>query len=196
MSLNLNLGKYNRRKSIPVEVGNVVVGGNSPIAVQSMTNTDTSDIAKTYKQILDLAKAGSEIVRVTIDRDDSAKAIPYIKEKLLKANCNVPIIGDFHYIGHSLLKKFPDCAKTLDKYRINPGNVGFKEKKDTQFSSMIETAIKHNKPVRIGVNWGSLDQELLSKLMDENSKLKKPEESESVTKKALVKSPLDSAKRA
>ena len=106
MSLNLNLGKYNRRKSIPVEVGNVVVGGNSPIAVQSMTNTDTSDIAKTYKQILDLAKAGSEIVRVTIDRDDSAKAIPYIKEKLLKANCNVPIIGDFHYIGHSLLKKF------------------------------------------------------------------------------------------
>ena len=196
MSLNQNLGNLNRRKSIPVKVGNIIVGGNSPIIIQSMTNTDTADIDSTYKQILDLSNAGSEIVRVTVDREDSAKSLPYIKEKLLKVGCNVPIVGDFHYIGHSLLKKFPDCAKTLDKYRINPGNVGFKEKKDIQFSSMIEEAIKNNKPVRIGVNWGSLDQDLLSDLMDENSKLKKPLDAESVTKKALIVSALASAKRA
>ena len=196
MSLNLNLGDYKRRNSIPVKIGNISVGGSNPIIVQSMTNTDTADINKTYRQILDLAKAGSEIVRVTVDRDDSAKAISYIKEKLLKANCNVPIVGDFHYIGHTLLKKFPDCAKMLDKYRINPGNVGFKEKKDIQFSSMIEVAAKNNKPVRIGVNWGSLDQELLSNLMDENSKLKKPLDSENVMRKALKLSALESAKRA
>ena len=185
-----------RRKSIPVKVGNIIVGGDSPIIIQSMTNTDTADIDSTYKQILDLSNAGSEIVRVTVDREDSAKSLPYFKEKLLKVGCNVPIVGDFHYIGHSLLKKFPDCAKTLDKYRINPGNVGFKEKKDIQFSSMIEEAIKNNKPVRIGVNWGSLDQDLLSNLMDENSKLKKPLDAESVTKKALIVSALASAKRA
>ena len=196
MSLNLNLGDYKRRNSIPVKIGNISVGGSNPIIVQSMTNTDTADINKTYRQILDLAKAGSEIVRVTVDRDDSAKAFSYIKEKLLKANCNVPIVGDFHYIGHTLLKKFPDCAKMLDKYRINPGNVGFKEKKDIQFSSMIEVAAKNNKPVRIGVNWGSLDQELLSNLMDENSKLKKPLDSEHVMRKALKLSALESAKRA
>ena len=196
MSLNLNLGDYKRRNSIPVKIGDIFIGGSHPIAVQSMTNTDTADISTTFKQIIDLAKAGSEIVRVTVDRDDSAKAIPYIKEKLLKANCNVPIVGDFHYIGHSLLNKFPDCAKILDKYRINPGNVGFKEKKDIQFSSMIEVAAKNNKPVRIGVNWGSLDQDLLSNLMDENSKLKKPLDAESVTKKALIVSALASAKRA
>ena len=196
MSLNQNLGNLNRRKSIPVKVGNIIVGGDSPIIIQSMTNTDTADIDSTYKQILDLSNAGSEIVRVTVDREDSAKSLPYIKEKLLKVGCNVPIVGDFHYIGHSLLKKFPDCAKTLDKYRINPGNVGFKEKKDIQFSSMIEEAIKNNKPVRIGVNWGSLDQDLLSDLMDENSKLKKPLDAESVTKKALIVSALASAKRA
>ena len=196
MSLNLNLGDYKRRNSIPVKIGDIFIGGSHPIAVQSMTNTDTADISTTFKQIIDLANAGSEIVRVTVDRDDSAKAIPYIKEKLLKANCNVPIVGDFHYIGHSLLNKFPDCAKILDKYRINPGNVGFKEKKDIQFSSMIEVAAKNNKPVRIGVNWGSLDQDLLSNLMDENSKLKKPLDAESVTKKALIVSALESAKRA
>ena len=143
MSLNLNLGDYKRRNSIPVKIGDIFIGGSHPIAVQSMTNTDTADISTTFKQIIDLANAGSEIVRVTVDRDDSAKAIPYIKEKLLKANCNVPIVGDFHYIGHSLLNKFPDCAKILDKYRINPGNVGFKEKKDIQFSSMIEVAAKN-----------------------------------------------------
>ena len=137
MSLNLNLGDYKRRNSVPVKIGDVSVGGSFPIAVQSMTNTDTADIKATSKQIIDLSKAGSEIVRVTVDRDDSAKAIPYIKEKLLKANCNVPIVGDFHYIGHTLLDKFPDSAKLLDKYRINPGNVGFKEKKDIQFSSMF-----------------------------------------------------------
>ena len=196
MSLNLNLGDYKRRNSIPVKIGNISIGGLNPIVVQSMTNTDTADVNATYKQILDLANAGSEIVRVTVDREASAKAIPYIKEKLLKNKCNVPIVGDFHYIGHSLLNKFPDCAKTLDKYRINPGNVGFREKKDIQFSSMIKVAVKNNKPVRIGVNWGSLDQELLSNLMDKNSKLKKPLDAESVTKKALIVSALASAKKA
>ena len=196
MSLNLNLGEYKRRNTIPVKVGNISIGGLNPIVIQSMTNTDTADVNATYKQILDLANAGSEIVRVTVDREESAKAIPYIKEKLLKKKCNVPIVGDFHYIGHSLLNKFPDCAKTLDKYRINPGNVGFREKKDIQFSSMIKVAVKNNKPVRIGVNWGSLDQELLSNLMDKNSKLKKPLDAESVTKKALIVSALASAKKA
>tara|TARA_B100000427_G_scaffold8217_1_gene7364 strand:+ start:1233 stop:2471 length:1239 start_codon:yes stop_codon:yes gene_type:complete len=196
MSLNLNLGDYKRRKSIPVRVGNLIIGGNNPIVVQSMTNTDTADIKKTSKQIIDLAKAGSEIVRITVDRDDSAKAVSYIKEEILKAGCNVPIVGDFHYVGHKLLNKFPDCAKALDKYRINPGNVGFKEKKDIQFSSMIETAAKNNKPVRIGVNWGSLDQELLADLMDKNSKLKKPLDADNVTKQALIESALNSAKRA
>ena len=196
MTLNLNLGAYKRRKSIPVKIGNVTIGGSNPIVVQSMTNTDTADIKKTSQQIIDLAKAGSEIVRITVDRDDSAKAVSYIKDEVLKANCNVPIVGDFHYVGHKLLNKFPDCAKALDKYRINPGNVGFKEKKDIQFSSMIETAAKNNKPVRIGVNWGSLDQELLSSLMDKNSKLKKPLDADKVTKKALIVSALDNAKRA
>ena len=196
MSLNLNLGDYKRRNSIPVKIGNISIGGLNPIVIQSKTNTDTADVNATYKQILDLANAGSEIVRVTVDREASAKAIPYIKEKLLKNKCNVPIVGDFHYIGHSLLNKFPDCAKTLDKYRINPGNVGFREKKDIQFSSMIKVAVKNNKPVRIGVNWGSLDQELLSNLMDKNSKLKKPLDAESVTKKALIVSALASAKKA
>ena len=196
MSLNLNLGDYKRRNTIPVKIGNISIGGLNPIVIQSMTNTDTADVNATYKQILDLANAGSEIVRVTVDREASAKAIPYIKEKLLKKKCNVPIVGDFHYIGHSLLNKFPDCAKTLDKYRINPGNVGFREKKDIQFSSMIQVAVKNNKPVRIGVNWGSLDQELLSNLMDKNSKLKKPLDAESVTKKALIVSALASAKKA
>ena len=196
MSLNLNLGDYKRRLSVPVKIGNISIGGSNPIVVQSMTNTDTADVDLTYKQVLDLAKAGSEIVRITVDREESAKAVPYIKEKLLKANCDVPIVGDFHYIGHSLLKKFPECAKTLDKYRINPGNVGFKEKKDIQFSSMIEEAVRNNKPVRIGVNWGSLDQELLSNLMDKNSKLKKPLDADAVTKNALIISALESAKRA
>ena len=196
MSLNLNLREYKRRHSIPVKVGNVIIGGTNPIIVQSMTNTDTADVKKTAKQIIDLANAGSEIVRVTVDRDDSAKAVSTIKDEVLKANCNVPIVGDFHYVGHKLLNKFPDCAKALDKYRINPGNVGFKEKKDIQFSYMIETAAKNNKPVRIGVNWGSLDQELLSNLMDENSKLKKPLDADSVTKQALIASALNNAKRA
>ena len=196
MSLNLNLGDYKRRLSVPVKIGNISIGGSNPIVVQSMTNTDTADVDLTYKQVLYFSKAGSEIVRITVDREESAKAVPYIKEKLLKANCDVPIVGDFHYIGHSLLKKFPECAKTLDKYRINPGNVGFKEKKDIQFSSMIEEAVRNNKPVRIGVNWGSLDQELLSNLMDKNSKLKKPLDADAVTKNALIISALESAKRA
>ena len=196
MSLNLNLGDYKRRKSIPVKVGNLTIGGNNPIVVQSMTNTDTADIKKTSKQIIDLANAGSEIVRITVDRDDSAKAVSYIKDEIIKADCNVPIVGDFHYVGHQLLNKFPDCAKALDKYRINPGNVGFKEYKEIQFSSLMETAAKNNKPIRIGVNWGSLDQELLADLMDKNSKLKKPLDADSVTKQALIESALNSAARA
>src|SRR3954470_1099406 len=151
-----------RRVSVAVQVGDVTVGGDAPIVVQSMTNTDTADIAGTAAQVAALALAGSEIVRITVDRDESAAAVPHIKEKLLKQGVDVPIVGDFHYIGHKLLADHPACAEALDKYRINPGNVGFKDKKDRQFSAIVETAIKHGKPVRIGANWGSLDQELLT----------------------------------
>src|SRR6201999_787444 len=163
-----------RRKSVPVNVGHVKVGGGAPVVVQSMTNTDTADVAGTAKQVADLARAGSEIVRITVDRDEAAAAVPHIKERLLKMNVDVPIVGDFHYIGHKLLADHPACAEALDKYRINPGNVGFREKRDRQFGSIIEMAIKYGKPVRIGVNWGSLDQELLTSLMDENAKAADP----------------------
>ena len=159
------------RRSVPVQVGNVTVGGGAPVVVQSMTNTDTADIDGTVRQVAALARAGSEIVRITVDRDEAAAAVPKIKERLLKIGCEVPIIGDFHYIGHKLLADHPGCAEALDKYRINPGNVGFKDKKDRQFSAIVEMAIKHNKPVRIGANWGSLDQELLTHLMDENARV-------------------------
>ena len=148
-----------RRKSIAVKVGSVTVGGDAPIVVQSMTNTDTADADGTAAQIEALHRAGSELVRITVDREEAAQAVPYIKEKLLARGIDVPIVGDFHYVGHTLLKKYPACAEALDKYRINPGNVGFREKRDTQFSSMIETALEYDRPVRIGVNWGSLDQE-------------------------------------
>src|SRR5450432_1957625 len=163
-----------RRQSVPVLVGKVQVGGGAPIVVQSMTNTDTADIDGTARQVAALHRAGSEIVRITVDRDEAAAAVPHIKERLVKMGVDVPIIGDFHYIGHKLLADHPGCAQALDKYRINPGNVGFKDKKDKQFSAIVEMAIKHNKPVRIGANWGSLDQELLTHLMDENSKLPNP----------------------
>ena len=159
-----------RRRSVPVKVGNVTVGGDAPVVVQSMTNTDTADVEGTARQVAALARAGSEIVRITVDRDEAAAAVPKIKERLLKIGFEVPIVGDFHYIGHKLLADHPGCAEALDKYRINPGNVGFKDKKDRQFSAIVEMAIKHDKPVRIGANWGSLDQELLTHLMDENSK--------------------------
>src|SRR5215470_17046030 len=157
-----------RRKAVPVKVGHVTVGGGAPVVVQSMTNTDTADVEGTARQVAALARAGSEIVRITVDRDEAAAAVPHIKDRLAKMGVNVPIVGDFHYIGHKLLADHPACAEALDKYRINPGNVGFKEKKDRQFGAIVETAIKHGKPVRIGANWGSLDQELLTHLMDEN----------------------------
>jgi len=185
-----------RRKSVAVTVGHVKVGGGAPVVVQSMTNTDTADAAGTAKQVADLARAGSEIVRITVDRDEAAAAVPHIKERLLKMGVNVPIVGDFHYIGHKLLADHPACAEALDKYRINPGNVGFREKRDRQFGAIVETAIKHGKPVRIGANWGSLDQELLTHLMDENSKKPNPVDARSVTREAMVQSALLSAQRA
>jgi (E)-4-hydroxy-3-methylbut-2-enyl-diphosphate synthase len=179
-----------------VNVGHVKVGGGAPVVVQSMTNTDTADAEGTARQVADLARAGSEIVRITVDRDEAAAAVPHIKERLLKMNVNVPIVGDFHYIGHKLLADHPACAEALDKYRINPGNVGFREKKDRQFGAIVETAIKHGKPVRIGANWGSLDQELLTHLMDENAKKPNPADMRAVTREAMVQSALLSAQRA
>src|SRR5260370_1922987 len=159
-----------RHPSVAVEVGRVAVGGGAPIVVQSMTNPATADAAATAAQVAALARAGLEIVRITVDRDEAAAAVPHIKERLLKLGVDVPIVGDFHYIGHKLLADHPACAEALDKYRINPGNVGFKDKKDRQFSAIVETAIKHGKPVRIGANWRSLDQELLTHLMDLNAR--------------------------
>src|SRR5205814_8951156 len=174
-----------RRKSVAVNVGGVAVGGGAPVVVQSMTNTDTADIVGTVAQVAALARAGSELVRITVDRDEAAAAVPHIKERLLKQGVTAPIIGDFHYIGHKLLADHPACAEALDKYRINPGNVGFKDKKDRQFGAIVETAIKHGKPVRIGVNWGSLDQELLTHLMDQNARSNTPKEAREVTREAM-----------
>jgi (E)-4-hydroxy-3-methylbut-2-enyl-diphosphate synthase len=185
-----------RRKSVAVNVGGVKVGGDAPIVVQSMTNTDTADVAATTAQVAALARAGSELVRITVDRDEAAAAVPHIKERLLGMGVGVPVIGDFHYIGHKLLADHPACAEALDKYRINPGNVGFKNKKDKQFGDIIETAIRHGKPVRIGVNWGSLDQELLTHLMDENARSSAPIGAREVTREAMLVSALTSAERA
>jgi len=185
-----------RHRTIGVEVGGVTVGGGAPIVVQSMTNTDTADAEATAKQVAALARAGSEIVRVTVDRDEAAAAVPYIKDRLAKMNVDVPIVGDFHYIGHKLLADHPACAEALDKYRINPGNVGFKEKKDRQFGAIVETAIRQSKPVRIGANWGSLDQELLTHLMDQNARSNQPVDARDVTREAMVQSALLSAARA
>jgi (E)-4-hydroxy-3-methylbut-2-enyl-diphosphate synthase len=185
-----------RHKTVPVRVGDVTVGGGAPVVVQSMTNTDTADVEATAGQVAALARAGSELVRITVDRTEAAAAVPHIKERLLRMGVTAPIIGDFHYIGHKLLAEHPACAEALDKYRINPGNVGFKEKKDRQFGAIIETALKHDKPVRIGANWGSLDQELLTHLMDENAKLPAPADMRAVTREAMVRSALISAERA
>lgn len=185
-----------RRDSVAVKVGNVTVGGGAPIVVQSMTNTDTADIDSTVQQIADLAAAGSEIVRITVDRDEAAKAVPYIRDRLMLMGLDVPIVGDFHYIGHTLLNDNPACAEALAKYRINPGNVGFREKRDVQFSTMIEIANKYEKPVRIGVNWGSLDQELLTRMMDENTAAGNPKDAAQVMRDAMVVSGLASAERA
>ena len=192
----MSTATHERHKSVAVDVGGVTVGGGAPIVVQSMTNTDTADVEGTARQVAALARAGSELVRITVDRDEAAAAVPRIKERLLKMGVNVPIVGDFHYIGHKLLADHPGCAEALDKYRINPGNVGFKDKKDRQFSAIVEMAIKHNKPVRIGANWGSLDQELLTRLMDENSHAAEPLDAREVTHEAMVQSALLSAARA
>ncbi len=185
-----------RRHSVGVDVGGVLVGGGAPVVVQSMTNTDTADVDGTVAQVAALAKAGSEIVRITVDRDESAAAVPGIRDRLERLGINVPLVGDFHYIGHKLLADHPACAEALAKYRINPGNVGFKEKKDRQFAAIVETAIRYNKPVRIGVNWGSLDQELLTALMDENQRNGAPLTADEVTREAIVRSALLSAEAA
>ena len=189
-------GPSPRHKTTQVMVGNVAVGGGAPIVVQSMTNTDTADVDGTIAQVAALARAGSEMVRITVDRDEAAAAVPHIRDGLRKRGITTPLIGDFHYIGHKLLADHPACAEALDKYRINPGNVGFKDKKDRQFSQIVEMAIKHGKPVRIGANWGSLDQELLTTLMDENSKSPNPLDARRVMHEAMVQSALLSAERA
>jgi (E)-4-hydroxy-3-methylbut-2-enyl-diphosphate synthase len=185
-----------RRRSVPVMVGNVQVGGDAPVVVQSMTNTDTADVAATTRQVKALARAGSELVRITVDRAESAAAVPHIRDHLRAANISVPLIGDFHYIGHTLLTEHPACAEALDKYRINPGNVGFGEKRDRQFATMVEQAIRYAKPVRIGVNWGSLDQALLTRMMDDNAASASPVSAAEVTRRAIVASALLSAEAA
>jgi len=185
-----------RRDSIPVRIGAVTVGGTAPIVVQSMTNTDTADVEATAAQVGALARAGSELVRVTVNNDEAAAAVPRIREQLAARGIDVPLIGDFHFNGHKLLKQHPACAEALAKYRINPGNVGRGSKRDPQFAEMIEIACHNDKPVRIGVNWGSLDQDLLTRLMDENSKLAEPGDANDVMREALVVSATASAERA
>jgi (E)-4-hydroxy-3-methylbut-2-enyl-diphosphate synthase len=185
-----------RRPSVPVDVAGVTVGGAHPVVVQSMTNTDTADIKATVTQVAALARAGSELVRITVDRDEAAKAVPHIRDGLRALGVVVPLVGDFHYIGHKLLSENAACAEALDKYRINPGNVGFKDKRDRQFSEIVELALRWGKPVRIGVNWGSLDQELLTSLMDENAKQAEPKDARAVMHEAMVQSALLSAARA
>lgn len=188
--------RTSRRRSVPVRIGSVTVGGPAPIVVQSMTNTDTADIESTVTQVKALARAGSELVRVTVNTDEAAAAVPHIRDRLAQMGIHVPIVGDFHFNGHKLLKAHPACAEALAKYRINPGNVGRGSKRDPQFAEMIEVACRNHKPVRIGVNWGSLDQDLLTRLMDENSRAEQPLDATDVTREALVVSALESAKRA
>ena len=185
-----------RKATVPVRIGKVVMGGKVPIVVQSMTNTDTADVGSTVAQVAALARVGSELVRVTVDRPEAAAAVPHIRERLDAMGVDVPLIGDFHYNGHTLLAEYQACAEALAKYRINPGNVGFKEKRDKQFSQIIEIALEHDKPVRIGVNWGSLDQDLLTRLMDENAALPEPRDAREVMHEAIVQSALLSAERA
>jgi len=185
-----------RRRSVPVRIGSVTIGGTAPIVVQSMTNTDTADIEATVSQVAALARAGSELVRVTVDRAEAAAAVPHIRDKLDARGVDVPLIGDFHYNGHTLLAEHPACAEALAKYRINPGNVGFKDKRDRQFAAIIDIAIRNGKAVRIGVNWGSLDQDLLTRLMDENAKAPEPKDARAVMHEAIVQSALLSAERA
>ena len=190
------MASIQRRRTVTVDIGNVRVGGDAPLVVQSMTNTDTADVQGTVQQVAQLAQAGSELVRVTVNNDDAAKAVPAIVEGLEKRGIRVPIIGDFHYNGHLLLTRYPECAQALAKYRINPGNVSVGRKNDDNFRAMIEVAIKYRKPVRIGVNWGSLDQQLLTRMMDENSRSSDPKDARDVTMEAMVVSALRSAELA
>src|SRR6202047_4168139 len=193
-------GPAPRRRSVGVRIGSgnavVLAGGGAPVAVQSMTNTDTADVEGTAAQVAALVRAGSELVRITIDRNEAAAAVPHIRDRLAKMECDVPLIGDFHYIGHKLLTDHPACAEALDKYRINPGNVGFKDKRDKQFGLIVEAAIRYGKAVRIGANWGSLDQERLTALMDENARAPSPRPAGAVVREAMVQSALSSAARA
>ena len=195
-SVNIPTSAASRRRSIAVEIGGVRVGGDAPIVVQSMTNTDTADVNSTAKQTAELARAGSELVRVTVNTVEAAKAVPHIRERLDMMGVNVPLIGDFHYNGHQLLTAEPACAEALAKYRINPGNVGFGKKRDTQFSTIIDFALRYHKPVRIGANWGSLDQAMVTILMDENHTRADPWDAARVAREALIRSALDSAARA
>ncbi|RYD14309.1 MAG: flavodoxin-dependent (E)-4-hydroxy-3-methylbut-2-enyl-diphosphate synthase [Lysobacteraceae bacterium] len=185
-----------RRASVAVRIGAVTVGAGAPVVVQSMTNTDTADIVGTAKQVAELARAGSELVRITVNTTEAAAAVPRIRERLDMMGCAVPLVGDFHYNGHTLLEHEPACAVALAKYRINPGNVGFGRKKDTQFAAIIETALRHDKPVRIGANWGSLDQSMVAALMDENHARPQPWSASRVAREALIRSALESAARA
>ncbi|MCP4040793.1 MAG: flavodoxin-dependent (E)-4-hydroxy-3-methylbut-2-enyl-diphosphate synthase, partial [Gammaproteobacteria bacterium] len=185
-----------RQKTSAVHIGPVIIGGGAPIVVQSMTNTDTADSMATTQQVADLARAGSELVRITVNTEEAAAAVPLIAENLDRMGVNVPLIGDFHFNGHKLLTRYPECARVLAKYRINPGNVGRGENRDNRFATLIEIACRYDKPVRIGVNWGSLDQELVVRLMDENSRLPTPLETADVTREALVVSALENARHA
>ena len=187
------MASIQRRKSVTCTIGNIRVGSDAPVVVQSMTNTDTADVASTVEQVAALARAGSELVRVTVNNEDAAAAVPHIVEQLDKRGIHVPIIGDFHYNGHLLLKKYPACAQALAKYRINPGNVSVGRKDDSNFRTMVEVAVENQKPVRIGVNWGSLDQSLLTRMMDENSRSSDPKDAREVTMEAMVVSALNSA---
>ncbi len=185
-----------RRPTVPVRIGNVTVGGSAPIVVQSMTNTDTADEVATAVQVADLARAGSEVVRITVNNEAAAEAVPRIRDRLLAMGLDVPLVGDFHFNGHKLLRQYPSCAEALAKYRINPGNVGRGSRRDPQFAEMIEIACRYRKPVRIGVNWGSLDQDLLARMMDDNASRPDPAEPNAVMKEALITSALESAARA
>jgi len=185
-----------RHSTHSVRVGNVLIGSQHPVAVQSMTNTATEDIQSTVRQVAELFRAGSELVRITVNTEEAARAVPGIREGLDALNLDVPLVGDFHFNGHRLLTDYPACAEALDKYRINPGNVGSGEKRDSQFAAMIETALRYDKPVRIGVNWGSLDKQLVARMMDENSRLPEPKDADLVTRDIMVVSALENAKRA
>ena len=184
------------RKTVAVAVGDIIVGGHAPVVVQSMTNTDTADVEATVRQVTDLARAGSELVRLTVNNEAAARAVPAIAERLQQANASVPLVGDFHFNGHKLLAAVPECATALAKYRINPGNVGRGSKRDEQFAAMIETACRHDKPVRIGVNWGSLDQALVARIMDENARRAEPKDSQEIIHEVMVTSALESAAQA